>query len=388
MSTSLIVVPAHGIPPVSRLVRHVGNRYGLWLFLCTFVLPTGAAATYYGAIAADRYVSEAQFIVRGVNAQSLGGLSVLLRTFGIDRSNDDSFAIHDYIESRDAVTELQRTMDLRTMFGSDKADYLTRFGTPLTGSSNEALYRFYLRRVTLVESIETGITTLRVSTPVAEDSRTIASHLLELSEQRVNAINARAREDALSAAENAIRQADDEIVAAQIALTGFRNAELLISPEQAAAGNLEVIASLTQELVEEQVRLSQMRTSSPSNPNIPASQERVRSLELQVAAERAKLTGSDTALAGKLSKYEELLLRRTLAERSYETAANSLDQARQDASRKQIYLEALVKPHLADESRDPLRLRMILTCAVVSFVAFIMLYLLVAGSREHLNSAL
>lgn len=357
----------------------------MWLFVVVFLLPTMLAALYYGLIASDRYVSEAQFIVRGVNTQQLGGLSVLLRTFGIDRSNDDAYAIQDYIESRDAVEDLSDTIDLRAVFGPPDADYFSRFGTILTGQTQEALYRFYLRRLDLIESVETGITTLRVHAHSATDAQTIALRLLELSEERVNAINSRARTDTLSFAEGLLQKAADEIVASQLALTRFRNDEMLISPDQAASGSLEVISALSQELAQEQVRLRQMQMTSPSNPNITASQERVRSLEQRIAAERANLVGSDEAIASKLSTYEELLLRRTLAEKSYESATLSLQEARQEAARKQIYLEALVQPKVADESRDPLRLRMIATVAILSFVVFVMSYLLVAGGREHLN---
>jgi capsular polysaccharide transport system permease protein len=182
-----------------------------------------------------------------------------------------------------------------------------------------------------------------------------------------------------------LREAGDEVVRAQIELTRFRNKELLINPEQSAAGNLEVISALSRELAQEQVRLQQMQMSSPSNPNIPALRERIRSLSQQIGIEKSKLTGSDEAISNKLSTYEELLLRRTLSEKSYETAIHSLDEARQEAARKQIYLEALVQPNLPDESRDPLRFRMVLTVGVLSLVVFVMTYLLVAGSREHLN---
>lgn len=348
-------------------------------------MPTILAAVYYGLLASDRYVSETQFIVRGVNSQQFGGLSVLLRTFGIDRSNDDAYAIQTYIESRDAVEDLSRTIDLRAVFGHPDADYFSRFGTLLTGQSSEALYWFYLRRMDLVESVETGITTLRIHAHSAVAAEAIARRLLELSEEQVNAINARARADTLGFAEEALARAADEIVTSQIALTRFRNAEMLISPDQAASGSLEVISTLSQELAQEQVRLRQMQMTSPSSPNIAAIRERVRSLEQRIDAERSNLVGSDAAIANKLSAYEELLLRRTLAEKSYEAATVSLQEARQEAARKQIYLEALVQPKVADESRDPLRLRMVATVAILSFVIFVMSYLLVAGGREHLN---
>lgn len=71
----------------------ISRRYALSLFLAVFAAPTIWAVLYYGVISSDRYISEAKFIVRGLNGNQVGGLSVLLRTFGISRANEDSYAI-------------------------------------------------------------------------------------------------------------------------------------------------------------------------------------------------------------------------------------------------------------------------------------------------------
>lgn len=370
---------------LATLWSAIGQRYGLLLFILTFVLPMAWALVFYGLIASDRFISEARFTVRGVNGQQMGGLSVLLRTFGMDRSNDDAFAVHDYIQSRDAVEELQKEIDLRAIFSRPESDYFTRFGNIFTGDTEEALYRHYLKRVDVEENMATGITTVRVHAYRPDDAKLVAEKLLQLSEKLVNGINTRARSDSIDFAQENLKLTGDEVIRTQIALTRFRNDELLINPEQAAQGNFEVIATLSQSLVQEQVRLQQMAINSPSNPNIGPTEDRIRSLEQQIDIEKSKLTGSDEAISNKLGRYEELLLRRTLADKAYETAILSIDSARQDAVRKQIYLEAVIRPHLPDESRDPLRLRMIFTVLVLSLAVFVMTYILVAGSREHLN---
>lgn len=374
--------PTHAL---IRLRAYLSRRYALTLFVGIFVVPTLWAMLFYGVIASDRYVSEAQFIVRGVNSQQVGGLSVLLRTFGIARSNDDAFAIQSYMESRDAVRDLQQTIDFHDIYARPDADYLTRFGTLLSGGTTEDLYKHYRRRVILQEDLETGITTLRVSAYRAEDAERIASQLMALSEKRVNEMNARARADTLRFAQETLAEAGENVVKSQLELTKFRNAELLINPEQTASGNFEVIAALTQELVQEQVRRQQMESSSPSNPNLPASRGRISSLEKQIAIEKSKLTGSEEAISTKLGKYEELLLRRTLADKAYEAASHSIEQARQEAARKQIYLEAVVRPGLPDKSLEPRRAKMVLSVFVLSLATFVMAYLLVSGSRDHLN---
>lgn len=363
----------------------ISARIGLLLFLATFVVPTIGAIGFFGLLASDRYVSEAQFIVRGVNKQQFSGLSMLLRTFGISRSTDDSYAIHDYLRSRDVIIEVERSVPLRTLFSVPEVDVFSRFATFLTGETFEDFYDYFRRRVRVIENLETGITSLRVSAFRPEDAKLIAEALLAASEKRVNQMNERARTDTLTFAENLLAEAGEEVVRTQLELTRFRNSELLISPEQVASGGISVIVALTQQMVTDEARLRGMRISSPANPSIPALEQRVASLQAQIDAEQAKLTGPDDSLASALGRYEELLLRRTLADQKYESAVKGLDEARIEAARKQIYIEPLVRPGLPDKSMEPRRARMILTVMLISFVSFVMLYLLVAGSREHMN---
>lgn len=63
----------------------------------------------------------------------------------------------------------------------------------------------------------------------------------------------------------------------------------------------------------------------------------------------------------------------------------TIDNAREEAQRKRIYIEAVVSPNLPDKSTEPKRLRRILTIVVISFAIFVMVYLLVSGGRDHLN---
>lgn len=363
----------------------IAARYGLVLFLVVCVLPSVVTVAFYGLIASDRYVSEAHFIVRGVNKQQISGLSTLLRTFGVARSNDDSYAIHDYLRSRDVIGELEREVPLRELFSDRRADVFSRYDTVLTGDTFEDFYEYFRRRVRIIENLETGITSLRVTAFRAEDAKLIAEALLSASERRVNQMNERARVDTLSFAEQLLSEAGEEVVRTQLDLTRFRNAELLISPEEVAAGGVSVIVALTQQMVTEEARLRGMRVSSPANPSLPALEQRVASLRAQIDAEQAKLTGPDDSLATALGRYEELLLRRTLADQKYETAVKGLDDARIEAARKQIYIEPLVMPSMPDKSTEPKRIRTIFTVMLISFASFVMLYLLVAGGREHMN---
>jgi len=77
------------------------------VFLLTVVVPTIAAILYYGFVASDVFISESRFLVRSPQKQTQGGMfGQLLQGTGLSHSQDDTYSIHDFILSRDALKEL------------------------------------------------------------------------------------------------------------------------------------------------------------------------------------------------------------------------------------------------------------------------------------------
>ena len=65
-------------PTVGGLLDRLRSRMG-WQglsFLTAVLAPTLCASIYYGLIASDRYVAEAQFVVRGVSSRRATGLEI------------------------------------------------------------------------------------------------------------------------------------------------------------------------------------------------------------------------------------------------------------------------------------------------------------------------
>jgi capsular polysaccharide transport system permease protein len=60
-----------------------------------------------------------------------------------------------------------------------------------------------------------------------------------------------------------------------------------------------------------------------------------------------------------------------------------LDTARNEAARKQLYLERLVQPHLPDKAVEPRRMRGVVTVLLVGLVLWGVVALVVASVREH-----
>ena len=62
---------------------------------------------------------------------------------------------------------------------------------------------------------------------------------------------------------------------------------------------------------------------------------------------------------------------------------SSLQLARNDSLRQNLYLEIVAKPVLPDAAMEPQRIRSILVTLIVGFVVWGILTMLVAGIREH-----
>ena len=211
-------VPRRAPPPPPSLWSRLRRRLPLWLFV---LIPTMLAAVYEFGFAAEQYVSEAKFVVRGAAAPSAGVLTSLLQGAGVSRAQDDTFAVQDYILSRDALEELGRAVDVRGLFARPEADPLSRFPIPLMGDTNEHLYKHYLRHVDVAYDSTTGVTTLTVKAFRAKDSADIARALLMGGEHLVNRMNDRQRDTTMQEARHEVSDAEARMqrIAADLAPT-------------------------------------------------------------------------------------------------------------------------------------------------------------------------
>jgi len=352
------------------------------------IAPTLLATLYYGLLASDRYVSEADFIVRGISSHRASGLDMLFQTFGISRTVDDTNAVQQYMLSRDAVRALESRLPLRNMFSNRRGDFFARFPyfwRIFERDSFEQLFDYYQDHVSVVQEASKGITVLKVTTFDAAESQRIAQTLLRLGEEIVNRMNERAQGDAVRFAQADVEQAEKRLIKAQLDLTLFRNRELLIDPSKNSVSVLETITSLTTELTHTMALIEETSQTAPGSPALASWRAKVAALQNQIAKERDKIAGREGALAPKVADFERLSLGRELAEKGLSGAIASLEAARQEARRQQIYIEEIVPPNLADESTEPRRLRMIATVIVMTLAIAAILWILTVGAKEHSN---
>ena len=350
----------------------------------TVVLPTLLAVIYYGLIASDIYVSESRLVVRSPQPKAPTGISAMLQGAGLSHSSDDTFIVHDYILSRDALKKLNDQFHLDQAFGSKDVDVLNRFkGLDWWADSFEALHRYYQKRVTVEVDSQSSIATLKVSAFSADDAYRINEKLVEMSENLVNEINERAHQDMIRFATAEVDAAEKRAKAATLAVSKYRNLKAIFDPEKQSPLQLQLIAKLQGELIATKMELEQIRELSGDNPQIPSVQKRVESLQEAIRQETAKLAGGGHSLSSEAAEFDRLALEQEFASKLLMGELISLEQARNEAQRKQLYLERIVQPGKPDYAVEPKRLRSIFSIFVLGLIVWGVLTILVAGVREH-----
>lgn len=358
------------------------------LFLVTVFLPTLAAILYYALIASDVYISEATFVLRtperGEVTSSLGSF---LQATGFSSDRIDSYAVQNFILSRDALRELDEQFDIRQAFSDSHIDFFNRFPGPAWWrTSFEDLHRYYQQSIASVQVDSlSSISTLTVRAFSAEDAVRVNQQLLLMSETLVNQLNERGMQDMIRFAAGEVATAEEKAKAAALALSGYRNQKNVINPEQQSTIQLQQIAKLQDELIATQGLLTQLQTFTSNNPQIPSLRQRVQHLRQEIDAETNKVAGSDHSLAQKAAEYERLALDREFADRHLASTLASLEQARNEALRKQLYLERIAQPSTPDMAMEPRRLRGTVAVFLISLLVYGICTILFAGIREHRN---
>ena len=355
-----------------------------WLFVSTVVIPTFLAVIYFGFIASDIYISESRFIVRSPDKQSASPFSALLKGTGFSASQDDAYTVQDYILSRDALTSLNENLNFKNAFSSSKVDIFSRFsGITFWDKSFEALYLYYQNQVEIELDADSSITTLTVKSYTAEDAYHINEQLIQMSEALVNKLNEVAKTDMISFATEEVNIAEKKAKAAALALSSYRNQKGVVDPEMQTSVELEQVVNLQNELITAQAKLAQLQAFAKDNPQIPSLQLQIKGLETEIATQTKQVVGGDQSLAKKAAQYQRLALDREFADKQLASTLASLEIARNDAQRKQLYLERIVQPNLPDKAMQPKRLRAIITAFVLGMIVWGVLAMLIAGVREH-----
>ena len=382
---------SHTVKYLGPVSRDAPTHDSLWeglrkrvplAFIIMVVVPTLLAAVYFLLIATPRYTAEARFVVRQASKEQPSSLGLVLQGAGISTSQTDAFAVHQYMDSRDALRDLMERLPIREIYSPAKADPLSRVPSIGSGSSFEDLYKGMNRYVEVGYDSTSGISVLRVQAFDPSDAQRVSLALLDSGERLVNRLNTRAQGDAVQEAERTVVEAQDRAALARTRMAEFRNREGIVDPAQSVEASSALLGSLETTLAGLRAERSQIASGAPASPQLPVIDSRIAAYARQIEIEKARVTGGANSLASKAGLYEQLTTERDFAERAVLAANQAVVTARLEGRRQQLYLERIVSPDLADESSEPRRWLSILTVLAVSLTAYFTGWLIMSGIRE------
>jgi capsular polysaccharide transport system permease protein len=363
---------------VSKLFK---NR----LLLITTIIPTALAIIYFGLIASDVYISESRFVVRSPEKQSTSILGTMLKGAGFSKATDDSYTVQDYVLSRDAIKALNDELKIKEAYASSDIDLFSRFSGLDWDDSLEAFHLYYQKKILIQLDSASSITTLTVRAFSSEKAYEINQRLVDLAENLVNKLNERGREDMIRFAADEVAQAQTNAKAAALAISKYRGDKGVIDPEKQSAIPLQQIGKLQDEIISTRSQIMQLEKLSKENPQLPVLRQRVGLLESEILAETNRMAGGERSLAGKAAEFQRLALEKDFSDKMLASAMSTLEQAKNEAQRKQLYLERIVQPSKPDKAMEPRRIRAIIATLAVGLIMFAVLSMLLAGMREHLD---
>ena len=355
------------------------------LFLVTVVIPTVIAILYFSVFASDVFVSESRFVVRSPDKPSTSGLGILLKSSGFANAGDEIYAARDYMLSRDALQALNHQNAFERAYSDSSISVFDRFGAIGGNSTFEDLYKYYKNKVAVDQDTTSSIVTLSVRAFTPNEARHINERLLEMAEATVNKLNERGRQDLIRFGLREVDDAKRASQAAAVALAVYRNREGVVDPEKQATVQLQMISKLQDELIATRTQLRQLRAFAPQNPQIAVLNTRARGLAEEIDEQLGLVTGNSKSLSSRAAQYQRLYLENQFADKQLASAMASLENARNEARRKQAYVERIVQPNTPDDALEPRRFRGILATLLLGLVAWGVLSMLLAGVREHVE---
>lgn len=278
-------------------------------------------------------------------------------------------------------------LDLRAIYRRPEADFLTRLRRNAT---IDELTDYWQSMVETTVDANSSLVTVDVRAFRKEDAYALASAIVAASEALVNRISVRARRDATAMAEKDVRRSFEAVQATLADLHKFRDEFGVIDPTLTGTE----IGRLLAPLVAQKIKLdSELFVSghelSFDAPTVRVLREQLDATERQIKELKGKLTSKDgmgasgSTLAGILAKFEELEVRKAMAERFYALSKADLDRAQLRANRQSIYLTVFVPPAPPEISRYPHRV----TFPLMIFLGFAIVWgivaLLVATIEDH-----
>lgn len=370
-------------------------------FLVAVVLPALVGSSYFLFWASDRYATKVGFAVRSVDGVAVGSefLGALTGAASAGSTATDNYILLEYLKSREVLEKLSKDFQVRQAFSNQDIDFFYRLDPTLPV---EDLERYWGSLISTTYDNSSGIITFEVQGFTADQSYRLAQLVLQYSDDLVNRLSSKARQDTEKFAKQELARAELRLRFIREQIQDFREREKLVDPQLDVQAQVTLISGLEQQLVDVRSRIAAITgIIEEDSPTYLQLKRRENALLSQITEQNQNITSgrrlpsseeadsSNTASLSPLSTvfkdYEALQLDLELAQKGYALAQSSLEQARADASRQQRYLAVYLPPNEPGSAIYPRRSLNSFMLIVLLLVVWSIGTLIVYSVRDHLR---
>ncbi|MEM7743544.1 MAG: hypothetical protein AAF409_07520 [Pseudomonadota bacterium] len=364
-----------------RRRKGVGMLVKLWVFV---VLPTILVGYFMWFMASDLYKSESQFVVRSAEGQGSAG-GFLGALIGGGGGAFDPNAVETYILSRDVLRLLDSEHGWIAHFQRDDLDFVHKLALD---ASFEDAYSHYTQMMEISFDPTEGLVILRVIATDPESSERFSRAVIGYAEEMVNRLSDRIQTDSVRDADRNLVQAEERLRIAQEAVAELQKALDIFTVEGEVSAEMTIISGMEVELEALRGRLTNLRrVTSEDDPRVERIRNQVETLKAQIAARRAKMTGSETEGETSLAEINLALTKARFeveaATAIFSAAIERREVAYAQARQQSRYLELVATPSRPDSPNYPKKIE---TTALAFFIflgAYIVGSLTISLIREQ-----
>jgi len=339
---------------------------------------------YWGFLASDRYVSEAQVVIERTDMSSGVAMDLGALVSGVSGGNRaDQLLLRTYLLSVDMLNKLDAKLNLRAHYSDRGRDVFSRMWSKDT--EQERFHKYYLSRTQVEFDDYAGVLVIKAQAYEPKMAHDISAMLVEEGERYMNELGHRRAQDQVLFLEKQVVEMGEKALATRQELLSFQNQKGMLSPQSLAETLLTTVNRLEAQLTDLRARRSSLLGYlSPSAPDVVELDMQIQGIEKQIVQEKGRLTSpKGQTLNRTVEEYQRLEMKAKFAEDVYKTALIALEKGRIETLRTLKKVSVLQSPTLPQYPLEPRRIYNITVFIIMALILAGIVHLLAAIIRDH-----
>ena len=362
-----------------KLMKQKIMKNPVW---CACGLFIALSIFYWGIIASDRYVSEANVVLESPQI-TIPSMDVASLLGGSSGENGDMLLLRDYLLSVDMLKKIDSLVGFRQHYAASEIDFIS--GLRDANVPMEDLHEYYLKRVSVELDEYANVLRIKVEAFSPQMAHKIASLLLDEGEKYMNLLGKRLAEEQVSFLEEQVAMLNDNFNIVRNDLLDYQNKNGLISPTGTVESISAVVAALEGKLSNLQAEKTMLTSYQSSySPAMVKIDNEIKAVRQQINKEKNRMAQqSGGALNAVSAEYQTLELKVKFALDSYSGALAALQSTRIEAARKLKQVSVLQSPTYPEYPLKPKRLYEVIVYSIIALFVALILQMMLLIIKDH-----